>query len=294
MGPKEIFQKILSTMDVHLFSVSGTAVTLATLAFFLVILFLSFHFSRAVERLILKAFKKHDAEAPGNLAVAARLIYYALLMLGLGIALHTIGINMTGLFAAGAVFAVGVGFAMQNIASNFVSGVILLLEGAIKPGDVLEVEDRVVRVREMGMRAAVARTLDDEDLIVPNSALVQSTVKNFTLRDHLYRLKSTVGVVYSSDMAKVEETLVSLAEKLPWRSDKRKPQVLLTEFGDSSVNFEVSVWTEDPWRQRLNRSQLNQAVWWALKDVGVTIAFPQLDLHLDSVVVESLKHRLPS
>lgn len=154
------------------------------------------------------------------MAVAARLIYYALLMLGLGIALHTIGINMTGLFAAGAVFAVGVGFAMQNIASNFVSGVILLLEGAIKPGDVLEVEDRVVRVREMGMRAAVARTLDDEDLIIPNSALVQSTVKNFTLRDHLYRLKSTVGVVYSSDMAKVEETLVSLAEMLPWRCDK--------------------------------------------------------------------------
>ena len=202
--------------------------------------------------------------------------------------MNTLGINLTALFAAGAVFAVAIGFAMQNISQNFVSGVILLLERAIKPGDVLEVEGRIVRVRDMGIRATIGRTMDEEDIIIPNSQLVASPVKNYTLKDSLYRLRTVVGVVYSSDMARVRQVLERTAQELDWKSTHQPPRILMKEFGDSSVNFEVSLWIEDPWTMQQRRNELNEAVWWALKDAGITIAFPQLDVHFDPQVVGSL------
>ena len=136
-----------------------------------------------------------------------KLLSQIVVAIGLGIGLQTIGINLSALFAAGAIFAIGLGFAMQNIMQNFVSGVILLTERSITPGDVLKVEQQFVQVQKMGVRATIARTLDDEEIIIPNSAIVQSTVTNYTLRDSMYRLRCTVGVVYSSDMRLVREVL---------------------------------------------------------------------------------------
>jgi small-conductance mechanosensitive channel len=133
----------------------------------------------------------------------------------------------------------------------------------------------------MGIRATIARTLDEEDIIIPNSILVASPVKNYTLKDSLYRLRSKVGVVYSSDMAQVRRVLEEVAGKMEWRSPVQAPRILLSDFGDSSVNFEVSVWIDNPWRMRHHLNLLNEAVWWGLKDAGITIAFPQLDVHFD-------------
>ena len=119
---------------------------------------------------------------------------------------------LEALFAAGAVFAIGLGFAMQNIVQNFVSGVILLAERTIKPGDVLQVDGRFVKVRHMGIRSTICRTLDEEEIIVPNATIVQSTVTNYTLQDSLFRLRCTVGVVYGSDMVLVKNTLQRAAQ----------------------------------------------------------------------------------
>jgi small-conductance mechanosensitive channel len=224
----------------------------------------------------------------GTVAVTCRLAHYAVLAVGLGAALDTLGISLATLFAAGAIFAIGVGFAMQNIAQNFVSGVILLVERSIKPGDVLEVEGRFVRVHEMGIRATIARTLDEEEIIIPNFTIVQSTVKNYTLRSSVYRLRATVGVSYSSDMAVVRRTLQRVASQMPWRIPDKDPLVLMTEFGDSAVLFEVSVWIDDPWQMRRAKSDLNEAIWWAFKEEGVVIAFPQLDVHLAPGLLDGL------
>ena len=139
----------------------------------------------------------------------------------------------------------------------------------------------MVRIIRMGARATVARTRDDEELIIPNSTLVQSTVKNLTLTDALYRIRSRVGVSYSSDMDKVEEVLGSVARSLEGRHDEREPVIYLADFGDSSVVWEISVWLADPWRGPQARSDLNKAIWNGLKDAGITIAFPQLDVHFD-------------
>ncbi len=224
-----------------------------------------------------------------NVHAALRLGHYAIMLIAALIALETLGINLTTLFAAGAIFAIGLGFAMQNIVQNFVSGVILLVERTIRPGDILEIDGGLVRVHQLGLRSTLVRTRFEEEMIVPNSQLVVSTIKNFTLHDSLFRVRASVGVAYSSDLKQVFAVLESAARQFQGRIAEREPVVLLVGFGSSSVDFEVSVWTDDPWNGRILLSRLNDTIWWALKDAGITIAFPQQDVHLDRDVVDALR-----
>jgi small-conductance mechanosensitive channel len=124
------------------------------------------------------------------------------------------------------------------------------------------------------------RSKDEGDLILPNTELVQNPVSNFTYGDALHRLETTVGVAYTSDLRKVRATLEEVSGALDGRSSQRQPQVQLTEFGDSSVNFRILVWTDDPWAASQVRSELNEAIWWAFKEAGIIIDFPQLDVHI--------------
>jgi len=272
---------IRAAAHVELFSVSGTMVTGATLFTVSLILFLGFGVSRTVRVAVRAALQRRGLSVEGRWITLLRLINYVIVGIAMGIALDTLGIKLSALFAAGAVFAIGLGFAMNTIMQNFVSGVILMVEGVIKPGDVLEIEGGLVRVGEMGIRATVVRTLFDEELIVPNSILVQSTVKNLTHHDRLYRIRVSVGVHYSSDMNQVEEVLMEAAKGLDGRVPDKDPRVQLLDFGSSSVDWEISLWIDDPWNLRLQSAALRKAIWNALKDGGITIAYPQLDLHID-------------
>ena len=263
-----------------LFTIAQTPVSPTTLLVFALIVVAAFWISRLAQRAMTRVLAVRGITDTGTIGIARRLTSYAVMIFGLGIAIQTVGINLGALFAAGAFFAVAIGFAMQNVAQNFVAGIILLTERTIKPGDVLEVEGRVVRVTGMGLRATVARSRDEEDLIIPNATLVQSTVTNYTLRDAVFRLRASVGVSYDSDMALVREVLTKAAHALPGRLSDRDPRVLLTEFADSAVIFEVLVWSDDPWAARVTKSELNEAIWWAFKEAGIVIAYPQLDVHL--------------
>lgn len=250
---------------------------------FLIVIVVTFAFSKFVQMLLVKAMHRRGMKDVGTVGTAQRLVHYVLVVIGFGVAIETLGFDLTALFAAGAVVAVGFGFAMQNILQNFVSGFILLIERSVKPGDTIEVDGYIVKVEEMGIRATIVRNWDDEEIIIPNSTLVQGNVKNFTLRDDLHRLRSKVGVAYGSDLDRTRDVLAAAAEAVEFRNPIKDPVVLLVEFGDSAVLFDVSVWTNDPWTSRINRSHLNYAVWNALKDAGITIAFPQMDVHLDVV-----------
>jgi small-conductance mechanosensitive channel len=224
----------------------------------------------------------------GSIGVAERLTHYLVLAVGLAVALQTLGVKLTALFAAGAFVAVAAGFAAQNITQNFVAGIMLLVERTIKPGDVLSVEGHMVRVSRLGTRATVARTLDDEDVIIPNSTLVQTSVTNFTLRDSNYRLRVVVGVTYDSDMRLVRTTLEQAARDIAWRVPGNDPVILMVAFGSSSVDWEISVWINEPWKAKRFRSELHETIWWALQDAGIVIAFPQVDVHLDRPVTDAL------
>jgi small-conductance mechanosensitive channel len=277
----------------ELFTVGGTSVGVARLATAALIAVVTLTVSWALQRAVVRLLALRGITREGTVGVTRRLTHYFVLAVGFGIVLEVLGIDLSTLFAAGAIFAIGLSFAVQNIAQNFVSGVILLIERSIKPGDVLEVEGRFVRVREMGIRATIGQTLDDEEIIIPNAVIVQSTVKNYTLRDSICRLRAGVGVVYSSDMALVRSTLEAVAGRMDWRNRDKEPVVLMTEFGDSAVIFEISLWIDDPWLMRRSKSELNEAIWWAFKERGIVIAFPQLDVHVDRDLLQAISRPGP-
>jgi small-conductance mechanosensitive channel len=281
-------------LNFTLFEVSGTPITLTTVfvAGFLIVL--TWWVSSLLQRALDRTFRARGVTDVGTMQITKRLLHYGVMAIGLSIAITQIGINLNALFAAGAIFAVGIGFAMQNIAQNFVSGLILLVERAIKPGDILEVEGRVVRVLKMGIRTTIARTRDDEEIIIPNATLVQSTVTNYTLDDPIYRVRAGVGVHYGSDMRKVRDALLAASEEMEWRMLDRKPVILLTAFGDSSVDWEVSLWCDNPWAAPRVQSQLREGIWWALKDAGIEISYPQIDVHFDRDVAAGFSSLRPA
>jgi small-conductance mechanosensitive channel len=287
------FARLLEEIVKHtLFTVQGQSITLVDLTTFALFVIATLVVSRLLRRSADGALARRGVVDPGTKAIARRLIHYAILFIGLATAINNLGVNLSAVFAAGAVLGVGIGFAFQNVAQNFIAGMILLFERTIKPGDILEVEGEVVRVEDMRIRCTVARTRDDEQLIIPNSTLSQGTVKNYTMEDSLYRVTISVGLTYDSDMRDVRDALEKAAHSMEWRVGTHEPMVFMTAFGDSSVNFGVSVWTDDPWRSRRAQSDLHEAVWWELKERGIVIAFPQLDVHLDPTVNDMLT-RLP-
>ena len=283
----DVIRKMAELFSRPLFKLSGTEVTfLSIIIFILVISFalaVSFVLQRALKRSLAHRFEKQK----GTLAAILRLVHYSIIIIGFGIGLQTIGINISALFAAGAVFAIAIGFAIQNIVQNFVSGIILLVERTIKPGDILEIEGTVVKVVEMGIRTTIVRTWKEEELIMPNSILAQSAVKNYTMRDNEFRLGVNVGVAYESDMKKVISVLEETARNVPWRLPAPEPRVLLQDFGDSSVIFGVYLNVDDPWQQRVYMSDLRIAIWFAFKEANITIAFHQVDIHFDPPVTEA-------
>lgn len=212
-------------------------------------------------------------------AVAAQVVGYALRLATVAVALQVTGIDIASILAAGAVLAVGIGIAMQKVAENFVSGIILFAERSIREGDIIEFEGRIAKVQHVGIRATIALTLDDEEIIVPNSILAQSAVKNLTLTDVIYRLRVKIGISYGSDVDRAVQVLEAAASSVSWREPSRAPIVLLVDFGSSSIDFEVSIWTRDVWALRREQSDLRKVIWRALRDAGISIPFPQLDVH---------------
>lgn len=275
-----------------LFDVAGRTITVNTLVTMLVVMVVSVLLSQFVRRAAERALLRRGG-CGADIATFATLLHYLILIAGFGIALDTAGIDLTALFAAGALFAVALGFAMQSIAQNFVAGVILLTERAIKPGDVLQVEGKTVRVLQMGIRSSIARTRDGEDMVIPNSVLIQTTVINYTLRDQAFRIRAQVGVTYASDMRLVRRTLESVAAQVSakWAVPETKPQVVMTGFGSSSVDWEVAIWMNNPWELRPALSALHEDIWWAFQEAGVVIAFPQVDVHFDPSVTAAIRGR---
>jgi small-conductance mechanosensitive channel len=247
----------------------------------MLVLLVAFLIYRWLQQLIDRRLR-HDIENDeAAIRTYKKVARFIIMVPGLLIGLHILGINLSSFFTTSGLFAVAVAFAMKNIAENLVSGSMLRFERMIKPGDVLETEGIMVRVKKIGFRATTVRTKDERDLLIPNSQLVQDRVANYTYKDSLCRVWTMVGVSYSSDLNKVREVLEGVCNKMVGLSDQHAPEVLLTDFGNSTVNYKISIWIERPWFSGLVKSELNEAIWRDLNKAGIVIAFPQLDVHFD-------------
>jgi len=273
-------QTVPSALHDTLFQLGGRPVTPITLVVVTTIVTVAMLVSRTIRFILMRRFRDRSPGERGSMDAVSRLTGYALMGVGVVVALQTAGIDLGAVVAATAVFAVGIGLALQGIALNFVSGIVLLAERSIKVGDILEVNDQVVRVMELGIRSTRVRTLFEEDIILPNNVLVQQPIKNLTLHDSLIRIAVQVGVAYSSDLALVRSTLEAVARSMKFGDPEYEPVVILNEFGPSSVVYEASVWTHDPWASRRQRSEMREALFRAFAAKGIVIAAPQLEVRL--------------
>jgi potassium-dependent mechanosensitive channel len=264
-----------------LFFLRGTPITLGSLISVGVILALTWLISFGIRRAMVQVYRRRGVEEGVQYAVN-RLIHYLVIAFGLVWAIDNLGVSITGFAALGALVGVGIGFGLQNIAQNFISGLILLLERPIKRGDFVVVGDTRGTVREIRARATVVTTLDNVDILVPNGQFISSEVVNQTFDDRNLRIRVRVGVAYGSDTSLVRETLERVALAHPSVLADRPAVVLFDDFGDSSLDFSVLVWVGDPLIQNRVASDLRFEIDRAFREAGVEIPFPQRDLHLRS------------
>jgi small-conductance mechanosensitive channel len=257
-------------LDIPLFSIGSTDVTGSLLITAAAIVIVALVLSLWLKWLLMRAFEKRGFHDDKTIRSYATVLQLLVIVIGIGIALHTIGIYMTGVFAAGGVFALATGFAFKDIAENFMAGVMVRIEHTIKLGDVIEIDGEMVKVTRLGARSTTARTLQDEDILIPNSNLIKSFVTNYTLRDPLSRLSVQIEVPSSADLDQVRTSLEETSNNIVWRARDRKPEVFLESRNNSTATYTVAVWIDDPWKSPQLRSDLNEAMWKSLNIEPVT------------------------
>ena len=277
-------------LDFELVRISGLSVTVGALIAAVLVLVAALLVSALLRRMLKRYGDRHAANANhAALNTVSRLVHYALLALGIFLALNVAGIPL-GKFAifAGAI-GVGLGFGLQAIFSNFISGIILLFDRSLKVGDFVELESDIRgTVRAINIRATRITTNDNIDVLVPNSEFVSGRVVNWTHGSYNRRIRVPFGVAYGVDKELVKKAVMEAAGRVPFtlamEGDKR-PQVWLTGFGDSAVEFQLVVWLTEAAARR--NAAIKAAYLWeidtALKDYGIEIPFPQNDLNVRSL-----------
>ncbi len=271
----------------QLFNIGDTQTTVSLLLAVVAVVLATMLLARLAGKATTRFFQRltpKDDKAANTYGIVVKLLVW---VIGFEIALHLLGIRLTALFAAGGILALGAGLAAKDVVENFLSGIMIRVERAVQPGDLIIVDGRWLIIRHIGARTIEANTYDGQEVLIPNSMVAQSMISNLTRGNRLHRIQVNVGVAYESDLELVRKTLENMTEKLEWRSTAMKPELYLEEFGSSSVNYSVDVWIDDANDSRSRSSDLHEAVWWSLKEAGIVIAFPQLDLHVVPDVAES-------
>lgn len=271
----------LETFRRPLFPLGQTQVTLALILQFCALVVAAIWGSILLRRLLLVRLLRRTPLDASLQDALARIGGYLALAIALLVGLSTIGIELTSLTVLAGALGVGIGFGLQNVVENFVSGLILLAERPIRVGDRVEVEDVAGQVVSIGARSTTILTNDNVAIIVPNSQLVTERVVNWSHGGGRVRYRVAIGVAYGTDLRAVERVLVEVASADPHVLADPPPRAVLVAFGDSSIDFELRVWTADLLeRPTVLRSELLFATWEAFARAGIEMPFPQRDLHV--------------
>ena len=208
------------------------------------------------------------------------LLNYVIIALGFVLALGALGVDLTKVTVLAGALGVGIGFGLQGVVNNFVSGLILLFERPIHVGDIVEIGDLAGEVSRIGIRASTVRTWQGAEIIVPNAQLVTERVTNWTLSDRTRRIDVPVGVDYGSAPAKVVEVLLAVARAHPQVMRTPAPQAVFTSFGDSAINFELRAWTNRFEQWPVIRTELAAAIYTAVREAGMSLPFPQREVRV--------------
>jgi small-conductance mechanosensitive channel len=265
-----------------IFELNQTPITVASLGMFVFVLLVFYVVSKVIIRgLLRRVLPKFDIDSATQYNFR-RIIHYLIMITGSIVAFQFVGVDLGGLAVIFGLLSVGIGFGLQNVTSNFVAGLILLFERPIRVGDRVTVGDEEGDVVAINMRSTTMVTLNNITVIIPNSGFISGNVINWSHGDPKIRLDISVGVSYNSDLPTVQRVLREVAEENPKVLPDPAPEVLLTNFGDSSWDMLLRVWISSPKRHPVVRSDLHCAIVEKFRANGVEIPFPQRDLHVRS------------
>ena len=278
----DITAAVRRVLDYPIFPSSG--ITTASLLALVLLFGLVVLAERVARRYFITRLLQRTHLEPAMQFALARVIGYALLGLGFYISLQMLGVNLSSLaFVAGAV-GVGLGFGLQNIISNFISGLIILAERPIAIGDRVEIGGVAGQVREISLRSTTVITNDNMAIIVPNADFITQRVTNWSYADPRVRFRIPFGVAYGTDLPKLRKLMLEVADEHPKALKDPAPELFFVGFGDSSLNFELAVWSsESTTSPRQFRSDLFFAIEKKLRESGIEIPYPQQDLHVRTV-----------
>ena len=273
-------QQLSQLFDAKLFELGNTTITLKLLVSLSIWLALIFFTIGLVKR-----FLKRQLLAgidPNNREAIATLVSYAVGIIAIFVAIQYTGINLRSLGIVLGGLGVGIGFGLQHIADDFISGLILLFERTLKVNDLIELDDYhfqglVGRITEVNLRSTIIRTLDDGDVVIPNSQIINNRVLNWSHRTSVARLKIPVGVSYDSDPILVTELLLKSAYMEPAVCNKPIPKAMFMAFGEDALEFELWVWADMNKRFDV-QSSIHFNIEYNLRQYNIEIAFPQRDV----------------
>lgn len=266
------FREIL---DFKLFTVGKADISVSSLIF-LVIFILALNFIVKIIRKLIYRSQKLDESKKFTIF---SLIKYVLYVVGFILGMNMIGINVSVLMGASAALLVGIGLGLQNIFSDFVSGIVLLLDSSIKVGDIIEVDSLVCQVKEINLRTTTVLTRDDKYVILPNTFLTKNNLFNWTHSNLNSRFDIQVGVAYSSDVQTVMDILKSVTAANPKVAKTPEPFVRFNDYADSALIFNVYFWSSDPFRVENLKSELRVKYFEAFREHDIEIPFPQRVVH---------------
>ena len=285
---KTAYLRVASLADVTLFSVGEAPVTGGDIVRIFVILFVAVLLSRGIRHALRRVGGGESSGTQASIYTISRVTHYLIVILALFIALSSIGLDFGNLALVAGALSVGIGFGLQSIVNNFVSGLIILFEHTLRVGDYIELDNGLTgTVKSINVRSTLINTNDNIDIVVPNSEFVTTRLTNWTLGERILRVRIPFGVAYGSDKELVKKAAIEAAAEVQYTLTNmkgREPDVWLTEFGDSSLNFLLLVWVNRQGAKRPTRTR--SAYLWELEskltEYGIEIPFPQRDLHVRS------------
>jgi potassium efflux system protein len=282
-GVYDSFDNALNSTLSFGFNLGSLQISVGLLITVAAILYVSYLISFIIQKMILNNIILTQKLETGVRISLARLVHYVIIFISFLLALAALGVKLTELTIMLGALGVGIGFGLQGIVNNLLSGIILLFEQPVRVGDIIEIGGLWAEVKSIGLRATTVKTYDGADLMVPNSDLITNQVTNWTLSNRLVRLIVPVGVAYGSDVPLVIDTLEKCAQANPLITKTPAPEVLFMSFGESSLDFELRVWVFDAGYRLRVKNELHQEIDQRFRELNIEIAFPQRDLHIRSM-----------
>ncbi len=284
---KSIWKSIQEILEYHILEIGGYHLSIFNILVVLVILVAAKLITSNLARYLKNRITQQDDPSDGKALALIQIGKYIIYLLAILLAIRSIGFDVTPILLGSSALFVGLGFGLQDAFKDFISGLILLFEGDMVIGDVIEFENGILgKVREIKLRTSKIKTRDGIVIFVPNSQLTNNRVINWTNSNVLTRFNIKVGVAYGSDTKLVEKILLEVANEEKTVNTRIKPFVRFLDFGDSSLDFEIHFWSEEVWRIEFIKSRMRFAIDKKFRDNNVSIPFPQRDLHIKSSQVK--------